>query len=74
MQRRLVIEIDGSQHADSVSDHRRTHLLAQHGYRVLRFWNNDVLGNIEGVVASIQQTLASADPHPNLPPQAGEGA
>lgn len=70
----LVIEVDGGQHADSASDSRRSQFLAQKDFLVLRFWNNDVLGNIEGVVDAIRQSLASASPHPNLPPQAGEGA
>jgi len=74
LEQRLVIEVDGGQHADSASDGRRSQFLMQQGCCVLRFWNHDVLGNIEGVVASILQSLASAGPHPNLPPQAGEGA
>jgi very-short-patch-repair endonuclease len=41
---------------------------------VLRFWNNDVLANLEGTCAVIGQALAERCPHPNLPPQAGEGA
>ena len=74
LEQRLVIEVDGGQHADSASDSRRSQFLTQERYCVMRFWNHDVLGNIEGVVASILQSLASAGPHPNLPPQAGEGA
>ena len=70
----LVIEVDGGQHADSASDIRRSQFLTQEGYCAPRFWNNDVFGNIEGVVAAIRQSLASAGPHPNLPPQAGEAA
>ncbi|HEY5612826.1 MAG TPA: DUF559 domain-containing protein [Lysobacter sp.] len=74
LEQHLVIEVDGGQHADSTSDDRRSRFLAQEGFCVVRFWNHDVLGNIEGVVASILQSLASAGPHPNLPPHAGEGA
>jgi very-short-patch-repair endonuclease len=40
---RLVIEIDGSQHADSKRDERRDAVLASEGFRVIRYWNNDVL-------------------------------
>jgi very-short-patch-repair endonuclease len=51
---KLVIEIDGGQHADTVdADTERTRELNAHGYRVIRFWNNDVLGNLEGVLQMI---------------------
>src|SRR6266853_1869875 len=53
---RLVIEVDGSQHAEHAGDQSRTDFLTQHEYRVLRFWNNEVLGNIEGV----QEAIANA--------------
>ncbi|MEX0852035.1 MAG: DUF559 domain-containing protein, partial [Bauldia sp.] len=56
---RLVIELDGGQHALAVSkDRERTAVLSSAGYLVLRFWNNDVLSNIEGVVDEIAWTLA----------------
>jgi len=60
---RLVIEVDGSQHAGSASDEARTRFLNVRGYRVLRFWNNDVLGNIDGTLEAIQQAIGDA-PHP----------
>ncbi|MGA7490442.1 MAG: endonuclease domain-containing protein, partial [Xanthobacteraceae bacterium] len=47
-ERRLVVEVDGSQHADSPADRTRDAWLASRRYRVLRFWNNEVLTNIEG--------------------------
>jgi len=56
---RLIIEIDGGQHAESVSDAARTRYLEARGYRVIRFWNNEVLGNLEGVVAEIERVLAT---------------
>ncbi|HVV41101.1 MAG TPA: DUF559 domain-containing protein [Nitrobacter sp.] len=49
-ERKLVIEVDGGQHADSQHDKIRSRFLTTNGYRVLRFWNNEVLGNIEGVI------------------------
>src|SRR5205085_3039002 len=61
---RLVVEVDGGQHADSVSDLRRDRWLAANGFRVLRFWNNDVLGNLEGVLILIAEALAQPGPHP----------
>jgi hypothetical protein len=53
----LVVEVDGGQHADSVPDVRRTRFLEHEGYRVLRFWNNDVLQNIDGVLQVILENL-----------------
>jgi very-short-patch-repair endonuclease len=57
-ERRLVVEVDGGQHNDSATDAIRDRRLAEDGYRVLRFWNNDVLGNLEGVLATIQTELS----------------
>jgi len=56
-ERRLVIEVDGGQHNESAADAIRDRRLMDEGYRVLRFWNNDVLGNIEGVLMTIQAEL-----------------
>ncbi len=53
----LVIEADGGQHDESLSDARRTAWLETQGWRVLRFWNNDILANTEGVVSTILQAL-----------------
>jgi very-short-patch-repair endonuclease len=64
-ERDLIVELDGGQHAGSQADERRTAVLAEHGYRVIRFWNNDVLTNIEGVLQMISQALAKA-PSPGL--------
>ncbi len=54
---RLIVEVDGGQHSDSDSDRRRDAYLQAQGFRVLRFWNNDVLGNREGVMARITEAL-----------------
>ena len=57
----LIIEIAGGQHSSHTShDKKRTVWLKQHGYRVLRFWNNDVLANSEGVIEVIQRFLQRA--------------
>jgi very-short-patch-repair endonuclease len=56
-QRRLIIDVDSGQHNGSAKDAIRDRRLAEDGYRVLRFWNNDVLSNLEGVLATIQTTL-----------------
>jgi very-short-patch-repair endonuclease len=57
-ERLVVIEVDGGQHNESAADVIRDQRLAEDGYRVLRFWNNDVLGNLEGVLATIQTQLS----------------
>lgn len=55
---RLAIELDGGQHAlQTEADTRRTKRLAKFGYRVIRFWNNDVLENTEGVLDAIRLAL-----------------
>jgi very-short-patch-repair endonuclease len=74
LEKGLVVEVDGGQHCDSRSDPRRDAFLRSRGFRVLRFWNHDVLGNIEGVFQVIELALAVTYPHPNPPPRAGEGA
>jgi len=48
--KKLIVELDGSQHAENrVSDIQRDQWLASQGYKVLRFWNNEILGNTKGV-------------------------
>ena len=60
----LILEIDGGQHASTeVRDASRTDWLEARGYRVMRFWNNDVLGNTEGVLLTICSALRK-DPPP----------
>jgi very-short-patch-repair endonuclease len=67
-EKRIVIEVDGGQHNESAADAIRDERLRAKGYEVLRFWNNDVLGNTEGVLILIQTALAEAAPHPTLSP------
>ncbi len=58
MEKHLVVEVDGSQHAlQEERDNACTAWLEDRGFRVLRFWNNEVLGNIEGVLLKIRETL-----------------
>ena len=55
---KLIIEIDGSQHMSKEGkDFVRTHVLEAKGYRILRFWNHEVLNNIEDVVIEIERVL-----------------
>jgi len=67
---KLVIEIDGGQHATEV-DAPRSAIIEGEGYRVIRFWNNEVLGNREGVFLAIVAALHDRHPHPTLPHQGG---
>jgi very-short-patch-repair endonuclease len=56
--RKLVVEIDGSQHmTQAEKDEARTAVLTRHGYRVIRFWSNEVLQNVEGVFRLIDEEL-----------------
>ena len=70
-ERRLVIEVDGGQHADDAADQIRDRCLARKGYRVIRFWNNDVIENTAGVLQAIRSELENA-PHPVPLPASGE--
>jgi len=68
---RLVVEVDGGQHAEMTAvDQERSKDLEANGYRVLRFWNNDVLKNIDGVLEEIQRAVTTT-PTPNPSPQGG---
>ncbi|HXP74044.1 MAG TPA: endonuclease domain-containing protein [Stellaceae bacterium] len=57
IEHRLVIEADGGQHNENAADERRTAWLEQQGRQVLRFWNNEVLTNSEGVQEMILEVL-----------------
>ena len=69
---KLIIEVDGGQHAvDIEKDQSRTGHLEARGYRVIRFWNNDVLERIAGVVSEIEAVLETCPPP--TPPVSGRG-
>jgi very-short-patch-repair endonuclease len=72
---KLIVELDGSQHADQFAyDARRDAFFREHGFEVLRFATDEPLKNIEGVLTVIFEKLGLAGerPHPGLPPE-GEG-
>ena len=78
---KLIVEVDGRQHSEA-SDAARTAALKAKGFRIIRFWNNDVLGNMDGVLEVLLEALGGPrkeeedeeeDPHPNPLPPAGEG-
>ena len=67
--RRLVVEVDGGQHAEGrKADAARTARLERLGYRVIRFWNHEVLENVEGVVGAILAELRERKGPPSRPP------
>jgi very-short-patch-repair endonuclease len=68
---RLILEADGSQHAENPDDERRDAYLASQGFRVLRFWNNDILTSSDSVATAILAALET--PLPNPSPARGEG-
>jgi very-short-patch-repair endonuclease len=78
-ERRLVIEIDGSQHAEATSDTARDQALAKEGFRVVRYWNNDVLQRrtdvLEDILSKLSKRRETPHPAPSAPPSptGGEG-
>ncbi len=58
----IAIELDGGQHAESTTDPERTAIIEAHGYQVIRYWNNDVLSNTDGVLEDILANLKNARP------------
>jgi len=70
----LIVELDGGQHADQKeADEERTRWLASQGFRVVRFWNNDVLTNISGVMQVIEKNLLPLSPPSNRVLRASPG-
>jgi very-short-patch-repair endonuclease len=72
----LIVEADGGQHGRPGEHDVRDSELRRQGWRVLRFWNNEILANREGVLRTIAEMLGplgERSPHPNPPPLAGEG-
>jgi very-short-patch-repair endonuclease len=56
LRQRMIIELDGSPHTDQNEyDHERTHYLRSKGYRVLRFWNDEVMNDIDAVLMRIEE-------------------
>ena len=72
VEKKLIIELDGSQHGEA-TDAGRTRFLESQGWRVLRFWDNDALAQTEAVVDSIWNCFGQPNPHPNPSPD-GRGA
>ena len=71
-EKKLIVELDGGQHAQNQDyDHSRSEWLQSRGFKVIRFWNHDILKQVEVVKEVIFGSLNT--PHPDLPPQGGEG-
>jgi len=74
-EKKLVIELDGGQHAaNKVLDKDRDQYIESEGYRVLRFWNNEVLQNTEGVLERLRQEILKDTPSPRPSPPLGRGS
>ncbi len=81
LEAKLIIELDGGQHQEQADyDARRDRKMEAEGFRVLRFWDNQVFQETQAVLEVILQALEGRTcshpvcPHPSPPPQAGEGA
>ena len=64
-EKKLVVELDGSQHAQDegiVTDIERDNLLKENGFKVLRFWNNEITSNLNGVLLRIKEELEQPSP------------
>lgn len=74
MEHRIVIEVDGGQHLDEAQyDQARDEWLRRRGFEVLRFWNHEVMGNLEGVLEAIHMALRSRTLSPGPSPARGRG-
>jgi very-short-patch-repair endonuclease len=63
LEKMLVVELDGGQHQEQIEyDKRRTLFMKEQGWRVLRFWNNDVMGNLDGVLTRVADALKLTPP------------
>ena len=77
-EQRLIVEADGGQHAENLADARRSAFLRSKGYRVLRFWNNEIMSNLDGVAQIVATALSTPHPAQAAPespsPSRGEGS
>ena len=69
-EKKLIIEVDGGQHCQNMKDILRDQWLKSQGFEVMRFWNNDILGNLDGVFEMIEARLKAPSPDP---PHASRG-
>ena len=70
---RLIVEADGGQHNDAPRDERRDEWLREQGFTVMRFWNNEIMSNLEGVLTTVMAAVAESPLSPIPSPASGEG-
>ena len=70
---RLIVEADGGQHNGALRDKRRDAWLQAQGFKVMRFWNNEIMSNLEGVLSSVMAEVAKRPLSPSPSPARGEG-
>jgi very-short-patch-repair endonuclease len=68
-ERQVVIEVDGGQHSEKMSDVARDNWFRREGFTVVRFWNNEVLRNLDGVAVRLLEIIADGAPHPASQPR-----
>jgi very-short-patch-repair endonuclease len=74
LEEKIVVEIDGGQHAEQEEiDQQRTNYLSKRGYRVLRYWNHDVLNSTDVVLEHILDSIERLHPHPSPLPERERG-
>jgi len=71
---RLIVKADGGQHIDAPHDERRDAWLRAQGFKVMRFWNNEIMSNLDGVLATVMAAVTELPPLPRPSPTRGEGA
>jgi very-short-patch-repair endonuclease len=71
---RLIVEADGGQHNDSPHDERRDAWLREQGFKVMRFWNNEIMSNLDGVLETVLAAATELPLSPNPSPASGEGS
>jgi very-short-patch-repair endonuclease len=70
LEKKIIVEVDGGQHAIQIKeDAERSRFLQEKGYRILRFWNTDVLKGIDSVLEVIYRELSGDPPHLTSPPR-----
>lgn len=72
LEKKILIEVDGGQHAEETRDKQRDNWLSKEGFKVLRFWNNEVLQNLEGVLEVIRENCLNRPPLDPLPSREGK--
>jgi very-short-patch-repair endonuclease len=70
---RIIVGADGGQHNDSPQDKRRDAWLREQGFKVMRFWNNDIMSNLDGVLSTVLAAATVSPLSPAPSPARGEG-